>query len=150
MPNSRRWSGASVPCRIEWRTSRWLLILLGAMAPLAALAVLFSDLPRLMAWPLAAFAAGYSAWLVRREHLRPAHALVVSTDGMTVTVDGCDVEAFAVQWRGPLAFASWRDSAGGQRRLVWWPDTLPVASRRELRLAALAPRDPREAHSVAT
>lgn len=120
------------------------------MAPLAALAVLFSDLPRLVAWPLAVFAAGHAARLLHREHIRPGHALVISTDGMMVAVDDCDVEAFAVQWRGPLAFASWRDSTGGLRRLVWWPDTLPVASRRELRLAALAPRDPREAHSVAT
>jgi toxin CptA len=42
-----------------------------------------------------------------------------------------------LQWRGPLAFLRWRDSDGRMHRLAWWPDVLPVAARRELRLAAL-------------
>ena len=40
-----------------------------------------------------------------------------------------------VRWRGPLAFLRRRDPDGRVQRLVFWPDTLPVAARRELKLA---------------
>ncbi|MEE7566640.1 hypothetical protein HH297_09445, partial [Xanthomonas sp. Kuri4-3] len=45
------------------------------------------------------------------------------------------VAAFRVEWRGPLAQLSWRDGRR-RERLLFWPDTLPPAQRRELRLAA--------------
>ncbi|MFL6593328.1 MAG: hypothetical protein ACJ8GK_11565 [Luteimonas sp.] len=41
-----------------------------------------------------------------------------------------------LHWRGPMAFLRWRGADGGRHRLAWWPDTLPPAGRRELRLAA--------------
>jgi toxin CptA len=51
-------------------------------------------------------------------------------------LDGQPLDKAEVQWRGPLAFLVWWDRQGRPQRLSWWPDTLPAASRRELRLAA--------------
>ena len=50
--------------------------------------------------------------------------------------DGLAVERFRIDWRGPLAFVSWRDGHGRTFRRSLWPDTLSAAGRRELRLAA--------------
>jgi toxin CptA len=71
-----------------------------------------------------------AAWQVRR---RPRHLLVPPGEA-AVMVDGRPVEAFAVRFRGPLVQLRWRQ--GWQRHaLLFWPDTLPAAQRRELRLA---------------
>jgi toxin CptA len=55
---------------------------------------------------------------------------------LPATLDGQPIDNVRLQWRGPLAFLFWRDRQGRPQRLSWWPDTLPAASRRELRLAA--------------
>ena len=46
--------------------------------------------------------------------------------------------AVRVAWRGALAFLSWQDGAGRDRRLALWPDVLDPATRRELRLVMAA------------
>lgn len=138
MPRSRRSSNGSAPCRLEWRPSRWLLSALIALATLAPAAVLVSEMPRAAAWPLAAAATLHGLRLLKREYRRPRHVLVFRGDPAPVEVDGIAVAGAQVGWRGPLAFVRWRDGAGRTRRLSWWPDTLPPASRRELRLAAPA------------
>ncbi|MDH5833864.1 hypothetical protein [Luteimonas sp. M1R5S59] len=111
--------------------------------------MLVSEMPPPVAWPLALSAVGYALWLARREWRRPACSLVLAGDADRVEVDGEPVGDFALQWRGPLAFAAWRDVRGRRRRLAWWPDTLPPARRRELRLAAPAPRAARRGPSMA-
>lgn len=141
MPQSTHWSGTSARCRhdgcrLEWRPSRWAtgaLILLAALAPFA---VLHSEMPRLAAWPLA---IGAAAWGVRsawREARKPARTFEIPSDAGPASLDGHPLALAEVQWRGPLAFLRWRDAAGRGGRLTWWPDTLPAAKRRELRLAA--------------
>ncbi|MDQ3617279.1 MAG: hypothetical protein M3374_00895, partial [Pseudomonadota bacterium] len=60
------------------------------------------------------------------------------------------VSGFEVHWRGPLAFARWRDSQGARQWLVWWPDTLPAGPRRELRLAVSTGASSRHVTSMAT
>ena len=136
MKNSQRWSGASISCRLEWRPSRWLVATLSLITLLAAFSVISSDLPSIIAWPLAVLAMGYGTWQVRKERHRPRVALFFPGNDLPVTVDGVAVHAMQVEWRGPLAFASWCGSDGRMQRLAWWPDTLPARSRRELRLAA--------------
>ncbi|MBB4125988.1 toxin CptA [Xanthomonas translucens] len=132
-------SPPSAPCRLEWRPSRWLLAALALLSVLAPLSILGSDMPRACAWPAAALAALYAAWLLRREARQAPRALLIPTQGnVAASVDGQAVAALQVDWRGPLAFARWRDADGHVRRLAWWPDTLPPAARRELRLAAQA------------
>ena len=39
-------------------------------------------------------------------------------------------------FRGPLASLAWTAADGRRRRLLWWPDTLPSAARRQLHLVA--------------
>ena len=130
-----RSSNASAPCRFELRPSRWRIGALSALAALAPFAVLVSDLTPALAWPSAIFVlcAGFAlAW---RERRQPVHAVVIDATG-AATVDGLAVERFRIDWRGPLAFVSWRDARGRIRRRSLWPDTLSAAGRRELRLAA--------------
>ena len=135
-------SPTSAPCRLEWRPSRWLLAALLILVLLAPLSVLGSDLPRGFAWPLA-LAAGAcamrSAW---REAGRAPRLLVLAATTAAQmppdTLDGRPMHACRISWRGPLAFVHVVDRQGRAERLVWWPDTLPPARRRELRLAVAA------------
>ncbi len=144
MPRSTRWSSASASSRpdagawrIAWRPSRWVvgaLLLLSALAPFAVLA---SEMPRVAAWPLAAVAAGaglHAAW--RESRLPPQMLEVPRTAGPdgAATLDGARLVEASLAWRGPLAFLRWRDATGRSGRLAWWPDTLPAAQRRVLKL----------------
>ena len=137
MPNSHNWSSASATCRLDWRPSRILRGALIAFGLLAGLSLLASDLPNVFAWPAAVVAAGWGAWLVKRESRREPIRLCWRGGG-ALLVEGERAESVELQWRGPLAFLDWRDAAGRCHRLVWWPDTLPAPQRRELRLAAAA------------
>ena len=136
MKSSQRWSAVSIGCRLEWRPSRWLVAALVAISLLAAFSAVSSQLPALVSWPLAAFAGGAGLRRARAEWRRPTHRLVFPGDGRLASVDDVPVDAMQVAWRGPLAFARWRDRNGRIRHLAWWPDTLPAGKRRQLRLAA--------------
>jgi len=108
------------------------LCLLGA---LAALSVLASEMPRAVAWPLAAAALAWGLWSAVRNH-RAAPRRLCWVAGRAPEIDGVAAAGAVLHWRGPLAFLRWRDGDGRTRRMAWWPDTLPAAARRELRLAA--------------
>ncbi len=135
MPSFPRSSPASAPCRLEWRPSRWLLSALAMLTLLAPLAVLGSDLPRHLAWPLAIGAGLAGAWRTWREAGRAPRELVLAAGSGSDVLDGQPLEALHVAWRGPLAFVQAVDALGRRQHLVWWPDTLPGPRRRELRLA---------------
>jgi toxin CptA len=142
MPNSPNSSTASASaeaasCRIEWRPSAIACGALIALGLLAGLSTLVSDLPRACAWPAALLAPAWGAWLARREGRRQAVRLFWRADG-GLFVDGERARCATVQWRGPIAFLAWDAADGRRRRLALWPDTLPAARRRELRLAAAA------------
>jgi toxin CptA len=143
-----RSSNASAPCRFDLRPSRCLIATMLAMAVLAPLAVLASEMPRAGAWPLALCAFAYGLFLARREASRPVRAIVIDGEG-AAAVDGQGVEALRIDWRGPLGFVSWRDAAGRMHRGSLWPDTLPPALRRELRLAVGVRRDGQTPPSMA-
>lgn len=117
---------------------------------LAAISSFASDLPLAVAWPLSVIAVGHGTRLVLRESRQKPRSVVISDDGAAVRIDGARIEDFVVHWRGPLAFARWRDDQGLIHRLAWWPDTLPGSVRRELRLAAPAASNASDAHSMAT
>ena len=141
MPHSARWSNTSAHChpdgfRLEWRPSRWAIGALILLAGLAPFAVLHSEMPRLVAWPLAAVAGAWGLGSAWREARRPAQRFEISPGVRAASLDGRPLVLAEVPWRGPLAFLHWRDAAGQGGRLAWWPDTLPPAERRELRLAA--------------
>ena len=139
--NSRHWSTTSAPCRLELGPSRLLASALMALGVLAAGAVLLSEMPTGGSLPLAVIALGYGSWLARRELRGEVRRVVVPHSAAPATLDGIDVTALDVHWRGPLATLAWCDADGRRRRLHGWPDTLRRPARRELRLA-LAARGP--------
>src|SRR5690606_28802585 len=112
MPSCPRSSPASAPCRLEWRPSRWLLAALALLAVLAPLAVVASDLPRHLAWPLAATAALAGAWRTWREAGRAPRELVVAPGSGCDLLDGQPLHGLHVDWRGPLAFVHAVDALG--------------------------------------
>lgn len=125
---------ASAPCRFELRPSRWLVGALLVFSVLAPFSVLASEMPRWAAWPFAVIAMVLGLALAWREWGRPVREVVIDTSGNAM-IEGVQVEAFRVDWRGPLAFLSWRDKGGTLQRRSLWPDVLGSALRRELRLA---------------
>ena len=136
MSHSHHSSNASVSCRLEWRPSRWVIGALVLLAVLAVVSVLASEMPRLAAWPFVFAVVLYATLQVRRYRSMLSHEFVFPGNDLAVLLDGLPIDAVEVQWRGPLAFVTWKDRKGKSRRRSWWPDTLPPSSRRELRLAA--------------
>lgn len=109
--------------------------MLWALALLAPFSVIASDLPRIWAWPLASLAAAWAIFDARRYRAMPSQRIVVPAGRGAATCDEARIEELQVHWRGPLAFLHWRDAAGKRRRVAFWPDTLAVGTRRELKLA---------------
>ncbi len=135
MRSRRDFSNTSAPFRHEWRPSRWLTCALILLGLLAALSLLNCGLEAPLAWPLALLALAGSLGLARREADHPTCQLLLSP--ASASVDGEVVETPELLEYGPLAILRWR---AGRRRgqLAFWPDTLPRAQRRELRLAVRA------------
>jgi toxin CptA len=133
-------SNASSACRIDWRPSRWLVAALVGLALLSAGALAVSNAPVLVAWPGALLALGHGLRLARREWRRPALTLAWDGGQAPARIVGGQrplrLTAVRVEQRGSLAVLAGRDERGRLHRLVWWPDTLPAAARRQLRLAA--------------
>ena len=149
MSKSRRLSIRSAPCRIEWRPSRWVSTMLWLLAWLAPFSLVMSDLPVAWAWAMAVCAGLLGVFHVVRYRVRAACGLVIPGGYGQPTCDGQPMLSLKIEWRGPLAFLRWRDPQGRTHRLAFWPDTLPSASRRELRLAAMRLEPARESASVA-
>lgn len=119
-----------------WRPSRVCALMLWALALLAPLSVLASELPAALAWPLALLAGVLGARSARGSLRVPPRHWVISGPGCEARCDGVAVSQLRLRWRGALAFMEWRSPAGGPRqRLVFWPDVLDAPARRELRLA---------------
>lgn len=121
-----------------WRPSGACALALSILGVLAPLSVLASGLPAPVAWPLALLACLHGVCIVRGYlGVRSRHLLIPSS-GETRCEDLTMID-LRVRWRGPLAFVAWRSpSDRHQQRLVFWPDRLDVAMRRELRLAMRA------------
>ena len=110
--------------------------------------VALSDFEGPLAWLLALTAMGWGLWIARREWRRPARRLLVPTGEAPASVNGEPVEDLDVRWQGPLVIVAWR-RAGRRHELLFWPDTLPAAQRRELRLAMSTRRVPASTLQVA-
>src|SRR5690606_19774655 len=79
------------------------------------------------------------AWGLRdalHEWSQPARLLEFGPGLAGASLDGRPPASAVLCWRGPPAFLHWRDDAGQGGRLVWWPDNLPVAERRALKVNA--------------
>ena len=120
-----------------------------ALGALAAFALVASELAWFVGFPLAAAVLLRAGVLAMRELGRPVASVVIPGPGSAATLDGEPLEELALQWRGPLAFLSWRDVRGRRRYLQGWPDNLDAAMRRELRLAMAARAPARAPRSMA-
>ncbi|MCW4453982.1 hypothetical protein OK348_04155 [Flavobacterium sp. MXW15] len=149
MRNWRKCSHVSEPCRLEWRPSRWQqagLLLLTLLVPPA---IILSDIDGVAAMLLVVAAMGWGLWTLRRERGRRPLRIVIPAGEAPAMVDGVAVREIEVQWRGPLATLVWREAGDRRRWLLFWPDTLAPAQRRELRLAIDARRVSRARPQVA-
>jgi toxin CptA len=132
-------SSSSSICHIDWHPSRWLAAALLGLGMMAALSLWLSALP------VAARLAGSMLCVVEGVRLARRHRSLqaVSVDWLGgeepayLTGSGgvARLDGIVVHLRGPLASLSGTDARGHRRRLVWWPDTLDTAGRRQLRLA---------------
>ncbi|WP_269790873.1 hypothetical protein [Stenotrophomonas sp. Iso1] len=110
------------------------ITLLGA---LGAIAGLNCDLERHQALPLAMASMVWASLLLRKELRRPSQNLLIPQASSPTRLDGVPLETLELLERGPLLVLRWR-AAKGRGTLLFWPDTLPRARRRELRLAVRA------------
>ena len=134
-------------CRLLWRPSRLLSAALIALGLAAAFSVVASELPLPASLPLAAMALAWAGWSARREARRPPRPLVIA--GGRATLAAAPISDLRLHWRGWLARLDFTGSDGRRRRLLWWPDTLDAAGRRELRLAVAVTSPARGPRSMA-
>ena len=130
-------SPISAPFRCEWRPSRWLTGALLGLAALAAVAILNCELDGHYAWPLALCACMAGVARAHMEARRPRRCLLLPAPPGVPRIDDIVVEQVELLERGPLRILRWRQGRR-RRQLLFWPDTLPPAERRELRLAVRA------------
>ncbi|WP_057626044.1 hypothetical protein [Stenotrophomonas terrae] len=95
------------------------------------------DLAPALAWPLGACVLVLGLLQARAESRRPARKLLIPPPPGAPCVDGSPVQRLELLERGPLLVLRWRLGRHRQQ-LLFWPDTLPRAQRRELRLAVRA------------
>ncbi|MGE8289834.1 MAG: hypothetical protein ACN6RG_17900 [Stenotrophomonas sp.] len=141
-------SPISAPFRCECRPSRWLLAALTLLGGLAALAALTCDLQAPVAWPLAVLGLAGSWRLVRREWQRPVVQLLIPSGAQPARLDDRSLDRLELLERGPWVLLRWQ-SDGRRGCLLFGPDNLPQARRRELRLAVRAHAVSRQAGTMA-
>lgn len=141
MPRS---SESSLPCRIDWQPSRWLVGALCALALLSALSVVLSGLAAELKPMVAGIAVMTGLGLARREALRPRFSLQWSGTGLLLRDDkgrSQVLHAPVLREQGPLLHIEARTEAGRRWSRTWWPDTLSPVGRRQVRLASsVSPR----------
>jgi toxin CptA len=132
-------SDASLPCRLEWRRSRWLPVALCVLAVAAVAALWLSDMPRIACGIGSTCVIAYAGWLLYHESSRQDPVLSwlggdapwqVEGDGRTESM-----QFVGASFRGGLVVLALAEETGRARRYVWWPDTMDARGRRALRLA---------------
>jgi toxin CptA len=131
-------SNALPTCRIDWRPSRGMAVAIALIGLLATCSLLLSALPIAAALVLAAMALLRSVYLARRELRREPFELVwaggEAAPALNFASRTQSLTGARLYIRGPLASLTGQDEAGRAQCHLWWPDTLPAAARRQLRL----------------
>ena len=119
MSRSHRSSSASATCHLEWRPSRLIAAWLLALAVLAPLSLLYSNLPRGAAWLLAPVSCAVTLHAWHRYRNTPSRYLRVHAEG-PLEVDGVpmpDVVARLSATPGRIRWAGRaRDADGAEVR----------------------------------
>ncbi|HMB57320.1 MAG TPA: hypothetical protein VKM35_08945 [Arenimonas sp.] len=130
----------SLSCRIDWRRSRLFCAGLSLMIALALVSIWLSALPAWLMYLTALMSIAHGLFVLRREWQRPdGTVLIRSDDDVALLNFGAGAESWhgvTIRFRGPVGSLTGCDGNGRHRHLRWWPDTLPAASRRNLRLVA--------------
>jgi toxin CptA len=138
---------AVADCELQWRPSRWLALALILQGVLGGVSAWASELSQPLSLPIAGLALIWAIASARRELRRPARPLVIR--GGHATLAGESIGDLRLHWRGWLARLDFTGPDGRRQRLLWWPDTLDAAGRRELRLAVAVIAPARDTRSVA-
>ncbi|GAB3733766.1 hypothetical protein GCM10028862_16370 [Luteimonas pelagia] len=115
------------------RPSRGFALALALLGLLAAASLHASDLPSWFAMAASPLAIGWGLLAAARSMRAPPDR--ITPDRVPRSGDGDPIDRLRIAWRGPLAFAAWRDPRGRRQCRAWWPDVLSPGRRRELRLA---------------
>lgn len=137
MRRRRNSSPISAPFRCDWRPSRWLTCALLGLAVLAAISIVNCRLEPGYAWPLGVCVLGCGLLQTRAELRKPGRSILIPQPPSSPCIDAMPVERIELLERGPLLVLRWWLGKQSQQ-LLFWPDTLPRAQRRELRLAVKA------------
>jgi len=133
-------SSALPTCRVDWRPSRALAVAVGIVGLLALLSLRLSALPPPLAVALAICVVIYSAVSIQRELKREPFTFIWAGGDAVAVLNFGDsqqvLSGLSLSMRGPLATIRGRDEDDRHRTYLWWPETLPSAARRQLRLAA--------------
>jgi hypothetical protein len=149
MANSPHSSSVSVSCRLDWQPSRLLQAALILLGLLAAVAVLGSNAPSALRWPIGLLAFAWGLVCAGGEARRTRPCFVLPGGGEPPRVDGQAVRDLRLRRRGPLTVLAWQDPTGRWRHRCCCPDSLSRQARRELTLAAEDWRVSRSRRSMA-
>jgi toxin CptA len=112
----------------------------GVVGLLALLSLRLSGVPTSVAGVLAICVVIYCAVSIQRELKREPFTFIWAGGDAAAVLNFGDrqqvLSGLSLSMRGPLATIRGRDADDRHRTYLWWPDTLPSAARRQLRLAA--------------
>jgi len=135
MPDLPPLSRSSASCRLEWQPSKQERASLALLTLLAAFSLLQCDLPLSWAWPAAVAVILLGSVCLWRNSHRRTRELLLNSDLAACRIDGQAITTLALSRRGPLLFVRFKQAPTRRwQHLVFWPDTLPVATRRQLQL----------------
>ena len=141
-------STGSAPSRLEWRPSRLQASAEALVLAAAPWLIAASDVPARLQPPLLLSCWLFGLALAWRALRRPRRLLWLQALPRPLLLDGIELEGPSLRARGPWLQVCWQGPGRGGC-LLFWPDVLDRAQRRELRLAIRARQVSRQPPSVA-
>ena len=131
-------------CRLDWRPSRYLQILLLILMGLAILSASISALAWYFSVPFCLLLIYGAAYQIKELRLSPHCSLFWRAGDDQISVNFGHLAESLTQPRchqqGPLWIISGLDASGQNRCFVFLPDTITPNERRLLRLVAATPK----------
>ncbi len=131
------YSTTSAPSRLEWRPSRLRALAEAGVVLAAPWLIAACDLPSRLRPPLVLLCWLAQVMLSWRYLASPRRLLWLQAPPRPLLLDAVELDAPTVHVRGPWLQLRWQ-GPGRAGWLLFWPDVLSRAQRRELRLAVRA------------